>query len=86
MAQAQSFNITTNGVVCYYPYFNTTADVRLLNDGGTVTTHDVTITIKYTPNDDFSKSHQESHGFQVVEGDDYFQICGGSYCRWKMFQ
>ena len=84
--QQQSFDITTsNGIVCYDPYFNTTADVRLNRDD-TITTHNVTITIKYTPEGNSSKSHQVSHDFQLVEGDDYFLVCGGSdgsgFCRW----
>ena len=74
---------TTNGVVCYDPYFNTTATVILINDGGTINTHNVTITIEYTPDSNSSKSHQISYYFQVVEDGDYFSLCGASYCRWN---
>ena len=73
---------TTNGVVCYDPYLNTTAHVRLNNDGGSINTHNVTLTIEYTPGDDSSKSHQAFYDFQLVEGDDYFAFCAG-YCRWN---
>ena len=42
----------------------------------------MTITIKYTPDNDTSTSYHVSHEFQVVRDGDYFAFCRG-LCRWN---